>query len=278
MASSPSLLFHPLVVVVVGNQITAFTAGFTSSHSSLRPALFALLVAYTCTGLAKYSNYIHTTSFYGIVLGTMYGTWPLGFFDRLIVRRWAFEDRHNIFPAMFAEKKKHKKGDEQDEAVSIKAEATRDTIGSRFAFGQEVAGSSRMVDTPWEAKNIAPFSTSDPKYVPSHASIVTQRLLIMLPSLVVQEIITEMQMSIDPSYVAQSRVPFLARLNEVSREEVAVRLIIGIGSWISLLCMIHITLGIGTVVLAYLKPNELRKLRPLFGSPSEAYTVRGFWG
>ena len=285
MISSHSSLFHRLVVVGIGNQITALTAGFTFSHSPLRPTLLALLVAYICIGLAKYPNYIQTTGFYGIVLGTMYGTWPLIFLDRLILRQWAFADRHKIFPAMFAEKRKHKENNEYDnpasnqiDGVCVTVGATKDTFVSRFAFGQEVAGSSRMVDTPWEAKNVAPFSTHYPNYVPSRASIVTQRFLIMLPSLVVREIIMEVQMSIDPSYVAQSRVPFLTRLTEVSREEMAVRLILGVGSWVSLLCMIHITLGIGTILLAFLKPHELQKLRPLFGSVSEAYTLRGFWG
>ena len=285
MVSSASLLFHPLVVVIVGNQIAALTAGFTSSQSALRPTLLALLLAYICISLAKYPNYIQTTSFYGIVLGARNVSWPLVFFDRLIIRKWAFADRHKIFPAMFAEKKKHKKDDEHDKVVLnqsdtalVTTEPTRDTFGSRFAFGQEVASSSRMINTPWEAKNVAPFSTRDPSYVPSRASIVTQRFLIMLPSLVVREIIMEVQMSIDPYYVARSRVPFLTRLNEISREEMAVRLIIGVGSWVYLLCMIHIALGIGSILLAFLKPLELPKLRPWFGSVSEAYTLRGFWG
>lgn len=285
MILSPSLLFHPLVVVVIGNQVAAVAAGFTSSYSPLRPTLLAILVAYICIGLAKYSNYTQTTSFYGTALGTMCGAWPLIFFDRLIVRQWGFADRHKIFPAMFAEKKKHKQDDEHDNPGSnqidearVTTEPTKDTFGSRFAFGQEVAGSSRMVDTPWQAKYVAPFSTRDPSYVPSRASIVTQRFLIMLPSLVVRETIMEVQMSIDPSYVVRSRVPFLTRLNEVSREEVAVRIILGVGSWVSLLCMIHITFGIGTIVSAFVKTHELQKLRPPFGSVSEAYTIRGFWG
>lgn len=213
------------------------------------------------------------------------GLCPLVFFDRLIIRQWAFHDRHEIFLAKFAAKTKYKKDDDHDDAISdrvngarVPAAATKDTFESRVAFGQEVANSTRMVDTPWEAKNVAPFSTLDPSYVPSRASIVTQRLLITLASLVVRDMVMKVQMSIDPYYFAPSRVSFLTRLNEVSREEVAVRVIVGICSWVYIFCMAHIMLGIGAIVSACLKPNEIRKLRPAFGSVSDAYTLRGFWG
>lgn len=230
--------------------------------------MLALLVAYTCMGLAKYSNYTHTTSYFGITFGTIYGVCPLVFFDRLMLRKWAFEERRTIFPAKFAEKKKQKRSDEYDDVpkhvdgARIMAGATRDTFGSRFAFGQEVAGSGRMVGTPWEAKNVAPFSSSDPNYVPSRASIVRRKLLIILASLVFREIFMEVQMGIDPSYVIQSRIPFLIRLGEVSREEVMVRLILGVGRWVYEYCMLQI-LGIFSILLAFVKPDELHKLRPL---------------
>ena len=275
-------LFHPFVVAFIGNQIVARTAGFTSSQSTLRPALLALLLAYTCIGLAKYPNYTRNTSSYGTVLGMILGSCPLVFFDWLILRQWAFEDRHKIFPAKFLAKIQHEKDDDAisdyADGARVPAGATKGTHESRFAFGKQVAASSRMVDTPWEAKNVAPFSTRDPIYVPSRASIVTQRLLIMLPSLVVREIFMEVQMSIDPYYFAPSRVSFLTRLNEVSREEVAVRVTLGIGSWVYILCMIHIMLGVGSIISACMKPDEVRTLRPTFGSVSDAYTLGGFWG
>ena len=285
MVPSPSLLFHPLVVVLAENQITALTAGFTSSNSPLRPIILVLLVAYTCAGLAKFSNYTHTTSYVGIIIGGIYVICPLVFFDRLMLRKWAFEDRHIIFPAKFAVvKKKKKRNDEygigdptQVDGAPITAEATKDTLGSRLAFGQEVAGSGRMVGTPWEAKNVAPFSSSDPNYVPSRALIIRRKLSIILAPLVIRGIFKEVQMSVDPFYIAQSRVPFLTRLGEISREELLVRLILGVGKWIYEYCTLQL-LGVISILLAFLKPDELHKLRPLYGSLSDAYNLRGFWG
>lgn len=77
-----------------------------------------------------------------------------------------------------------------------------------------------MVVMPWAAKNIAPFSTRDPCYIPSRASIVKERFLIMLLSLLVREIIVEVQMSMDPHYFAPPRVSFLTRLNDASGDGV----------------------------------------------------------
>lgn len=202
-----------------------------------------------------------------------------------MLRQWAFEDRNKIFPAHFASGKKQKRNDEYNKAVpkqvdgtAVKAEAAQDTFSSRFAFGQKVAGSDRMVDTPWEAKNVAPFSTSEPNYVPTRARIIVQQLWNISTSLVLREIVMEVEMSMYPSYTARSRVPILTRLDEVSREEVMVRLILGIGYWLFSYCTVQIVLGTIAVLFALSKPGKVRELRPMFGSLSEAYTVRGFWG
>lgn len=284
MALSSSLLLHPLAVLLIQQQLFVMTAAFTPSHSSLRPAIFALLVAYVCTGLAMYSNYTSTTSHFGAMLGGTYVTLLLNYFDRLIVRQWAFKDRHRVFPIDFAAKKKPKRNDEHSKDVPTQindapgsVKAVKDTFGSRFTFGQEVSGSGRMVDTPSEVKNVAPFS-NDPNYVPSRASFVVQRTLSSLVLLVLVNVIMEVQMNIDPFYIAPSRVPLLTRLTEVTREELVVRLVLGIGKWAHNYCMVRITLDVPTIPFALVNPGEVRKMRPLFGSLSEACTVRGFWG
>ena len=207
------------------------------------------------------------------------------FWDRILLRRWAFADRHTIFPAQFAEKKKKKqiRNDEYDEDMSkqvqgafVPTEAIKDTLRSRFAFGNAIANSGRMVDTPWEAKNVPPPAVSDPDDNVLRASIVTQKTLNLGALLILREIIMEVQMSIDPLYIAH--VSFLTRLNEVTRGEVLVRVILGIGKWVDLYCVLQAISSTGTILLAFLNPDKVRKLRPMFGSVSEAYTIRGFWG
>ena len=282
MTPSPSLIFHPLVGILVQNQIVRFTAGFTASSSSLRPVILTLLVAYASATLCQFSNYVNTTSFWGIVLGVSSFHYPFVFWDRLIVRKWAFEDRRSIFPSIFGGEKKPKRNDEDDENVAKHvggaAEATEDTFAPRAAFGQEVASTGRMVDTPWEAKNVAPFSASDPSYVPSFASMIARRILVICAVLVVRETVMEVEASMDPSYLTQSHVAFLTRLNEVTPKEVLVRLTVGVGTWSHSYCSQQILYNMGMITLACLKPQELRKLRPPFGPLSEAYTVRGYWG
>ena len=286
MHSSPSILFHPLAIILVGNQIITLTSGFTSAHSSLRPATFALLVAYICAGLAKYPNYTHTTNQWGAMLGGAYATCILVYFDRLMVRQWAFEDRSKIFPADFAGERKPKNDDElcdkdvpkHVDGPPVTGKTTQGSFGSRLAFGRKVARSSRMVGTPWEAKNVAPFSPRDPDYVPTRACIIVQNLWIIATSLLLREIFMEVEMSIDPFYTARAREPFLTRLGEVSREEVMARVVLAIAFWVLSYCGVQILVGTMTLLSALNKSSEIRELRPLFGSLSEAYTVRGYWG
>ena len=286
MASGPSLLFHPFTVILIDHQIVTLTAAFTTPQSPLRPALCALLVAVSCTGLAQYSNYTNASGNLGSSITATPAFAILVFIDRLLLRRWAFEDRHRIFPAQFGEKKKKKtqKDDQYKEVPKQKQnapttpEATQDTIGSRMAFGLEVAGSGRMIDTPWEARGIAPFAPHDPNYIPSRRSIIARRTLVIIASLIVRAMNLKVLLSIDPSYYAPSREPFLTRLTAVTREEIAMRLILAVGFWVDLYCILQVIFGASTVVLAIVKPDELSKLRPWFGSLAHAYTIRGFWG
>ncbi|KAM0794859.1 membrane bound O-acyl transferase family-domain-containing protein [Usnea florida] len=284
MAPGPSLLFHPFTIILIDHQIVTLTAAFTTPQSSLRPALCALLVTVSCTGLAQYSNYTNASG----VLGSMITATPpctiLLFIDRLLLRRWAFEDRHRIFPAQFGEKKKtyeeddHTHTPQQERKAPTAAEATQDTVGSRMAFGLEIAGSGRMIDTPWEAQNVAPFAPHNPDYIPSRPSIVARRTLIILASLILRAMNLKVVLSIDPSYYAPSREPFLTRLTMVTREEMAVRLTLAAAYWVDLYCMLQVMVGASSIVAAFVKPGETSKLRPWFGSLAHAYTVRGFWG
>ena len=286
MALVPFLLFHPFTIVLIDHQIVTLTAAFTTRQSPLRPALCALLVAVSCTGLAQYSNYTNASGNLGSSITATLGFAILIFIDRLLLRRWAFEDRQSIFPAQFGDQKKKKTHeDDQDRDVPRQkqnapttVEATEDTVGSRMAFGLEVAGSGRMIDTPWQAQGIAPFAPHDPDYIPSRRSIVARRTLVMIASLVLRAVNLKMLLSIDPSCYAPSREPFLTRLATVTREEIAIRLILTVGYWVDLYCILQVIFGLSTVVLAFVKPDELSKLRPWFGSLAHAYTIRGFWG
>ena len=285
MASSSSFLFHPFAVVSIIYEIAVLTAAFTPSGSSLRPAILALLAAYTWACLSWYSSLTNPSHRFGGTAGIVCALWPLVFIDRLLLRQWAFEDRHYIFPAEFARKKLQDDNDEYKEDDSnhvdkahVTAKVSKDTLRSRYAFGEEVVTSGRMVCTPWEAKNVPPFSASDAKYVPSRVSIIARETRNLIASILFREVTMEVQMSVDPVCYAQSRVPFLTRLDEVTHGEVLVRSMVAILSWIYLYWALQMIFSVRTILLAIVKPGEMRKLRPLFGSLVDAYTLRGFWG
>lgn len=157
-----------------------------------------------------------TTSCTNVILGWIYAPWVLVFFDRLLLRQWTFEDRHTTFLAQFTEKKKQKRNDEYN-----------------------------------KDKNVASLPVSEPNSVPSHASIVAQKLLKLSAPLVLREINTEAKTSINQFYTAPSRVPFPTRLNEVTRKDVPVRSTPRIGKWVAAYCILQALLSTGTIVSVF---------------------------
>jgi hypothetical protein len=72
-------------------------------------------------------------------------------------------------------------------------------------------------------------------------------------------------------------IPFFARLDQVSSQEVIRRLVTTLGVGFGVYC---VELGVHSIV-AFLDVglgiSEVQQWRPLFGSLKDAYTVRRFW-
>ena len=194
------------------------------------------------------------------------------YFDRLIYRKWAYEDRRAIFGTTPI---KSVKNDLHDSDTVADGE---DTSSSRFSFGQAVSGTVRGEGTSWEVKDLPHFSSDDPQWVPSPIVFIVWKLAIIVSCSFLNEYVMDARLAVDHDLMLPSRVPFLTRIGEITQDEVVARLIVGVGTWTSGYCLMQILFGCPTLIAVCFKPSAVALCRPAFGSIQDAYTLRGFWG
>lgn len=261
--------------MVVSGPIFAYGAGFTSANSPQRYVVFVILCLYVWTTLASFKNYIQGTGFWPATFaGTIFAL-PLTYFDRLIYRKWTFDDRHTIFSTTFD---RNAKKDAQRPVGTAATAATDDSIGSRFAFGSAVHGTFRGPGTPWEVKGLPQFSSSDPQWVPSPFQFIMCKLAILIGCFFLNDYMVKLKWTVDRKMFQPSLVPFFTRIGEVTQEEVWTRLVVGVTTWTGAYCLLQVLLCIPAIVGICLKPGSVQEWPPGFGPVLEAYTVRGFWG
>lgn len=266
------LVTNPWIFLVASNPIFAIGAGFTAPTSYQRYAVFAGLSVYAWLCISNFSIYIQSTGFLSIAIVSTIFSSPIVYFDRLIYRKWTYEDRRAIFGTAPI------KAAENDSQKADTMADGQDTFSSRFAFGQEVAGTVRGPGTPFEAKGIPPFSSTDPQWIPSPVIFILWRLAVIVSCFFVNDYVVNVRMALDHELMLPSRVPFFTRSGEVTRDDVVTRLVVGVSTWLSGYCLMQIFFGFPALISVWFKPNDVALWRPAFGSLLDAYTVRGFWG
>ena len=266
------LATNPWINLVASRLIFAIGAGFTSPASIQRLLIFALLTIYTWLCISNYSKYIQSTGLVSLIIISSISSVPLIYFDRLIYRKWAYEDRRAIFGT--APNKSVKNDVHDTDTVAD----DKDTSSSRFSFGQEVSGTVRGPGTSWEVKGLPNFSSSDPQWIPSPNVFIAWKLAIIVPCFFLNEYVMDARLAVDHDLMLPSRVPFLTRVGEITQDEVVARLIVGVYTWTSGYCLMQIFFGCPALIAVCFTPSAVALWRPAFGSIQDAYTIRGFWG
>ena len=263
---------NPWINLVVSRLIFAIGAGFTSPASIQRLAIFALLTIYAWLCISNYSKYIQSTGLVSLLIISSISSVPMIYFDRLIYRKWAYEDRRAIFGTAPI------KGVKNDAHNSEAVADDKDTSSSRFSFGQKVSGTVRGEGTSWEVKDVPHFSSGDPQWIPSPIVFIVWRLAIIVSCFFLNEYVMDARLAVDHELMLPSHVPFLTRIGEITQDEVVARLIVGVCTWTSGYCLIQILFACPALIAVCFKPSAVALCRPAFGSIQDAYTVRGFWG
>ena len=156
---------------------------------------------------------------------------------------------------------------------------TEGTTWERLCFGFNSTISSRDVNKHFEVKNVPHFSEKNHDYVPSRAKFLTWTALRFVACYLVLDLIESQPAPPNADEIfALSSVPVFRRLSEISIEEVFIRTIGSFTLWVMAYSILGCLYAFAAIVAVGSGLGQVREWRPIMGSISEAYTIRGFWG
>ena len=209
---------HPWTLLASQIIVNALVVGFAKPSSKIRPLALTLYListsVYVMTAKSRVDN-IFQVNWGGsqAVLATYQ------YIDTAIVSRWDF-DFAGPEPKAPSKKHSHRYG--------------RDTVWNRLKFGFYAASSFRNCGTAFEARGLRPFRRSDPAYIPSRAQFLASTALRVVACYLVLDTLTSLGDSDKQAILfAESRIPLLSRLNEVTPQELVERLICSLTFWVS---------------------------------------------
>ncbi|KAH8599969.1 hypothetical protein B0O99DRAFT_346833 [Bisporella sp. PMI_857] len=254
------------VIILTVTQLLLYVIllGFTPPRSLLRPAALPLLTFLLWN--------LYQTCYLGVpldILNAMIGGFASGWWVQYIVSALILQEHYPTAPSSAPQN-----------AVPERSPAKKGTFWNRTWYGLKKINSQRNLGTEKEAKKIPHFSTSDPSYVPSRRAFLVQKGAAIITCYLLLDLLTlnPPDVSSNATTFSAEKVRLLSRITELSGEEVKTRAMASIGQWVAsyiFLTMAHSVLAFATVLLRFYEPRDWR---PLFGSITELYSVRRFWG
>lgn len=264
-----SKLSHPITLLFIYICTPTFTLMFTSPSSLIRPGvLILLLMGISLLTMPAYLDRVGRVPWAAFLAGnTILGLFQ--YIELSLLRKWTFENQGR---SLFVDRRQQRaKG----------AEPPNASLRERLYFGYFVALSSRHVATPYEAKGVPSFSSSDPTYVPSRAQFLCKRAAIGLLSYLALDLAalgTRSQHAQNAVFRPPEHVPIFVRVGDVSWGELGLRVQDAMGYYVFCYCLIQCYTSIFACVVVGLNVDRVENWRPNFDSLGTSYNLRQFWG
>ena len=270
MAPNPisSSLSHPITLLLSYICTTTLTLMFTTPSSLIRPGVLILIIIglwplTTPTYLDRVGRVPWAAFLAGNTILSL-----LQYVELSLLRKWTFENEGR---SLFLDRRQRATGVEPPNA----------SLRERLYFGYFVALSSRHVATPYEAKGVPCFSSSDPAYVPSRAKFLCKRAAIGLLSYLALDLAalgTRSQHAQNAVFRPPEHIPIFARVSDVSWGELGLRVQDAMGYYVFCYCLIQCYTSIFACIVVALNVDRVENWRPNFDSLGESYNLRQFWG
>lgn len=152
------------------------------------------------------------------------------------------------------------------------------SVQDRLRFGYWAAVSTRNVGTSFQVSGVPNFSSTDPDFVPSRSVFLRQKAQLLLCCYLVLDTLTFMsQPDQNPILYSPARLSWTEPRNW-SLENLIVRSTTVFGFGVSVYCIIQAYIGSVAFISVALGFSNVKSWPPGFGSISEAYSLRRFWG
>lgn len=251
---------------------------FTPGNSPIRPGLFPIIVA-----LSAYTIRLEKRTFPNVliyqILNMHTGGLIFQYLDYGLISKWTYPARGPTSPRggqhnaglSFAERKKLERGGPQ---------ATWD----RLRWGFSAATAWRAAGTPWQARGTPPAAGR----APSRGPFLARNLLRLAVSVLAFDAVAGL---LEVTGVGGARAPgdmasrfawdkvkLLTRLGDVSGEEAVARAVVTAAYWVATYSSIQAFQSFSALVCVAAGLSTVDAWPPMFGSITEAYTIRQFWG
>ena len=261
-------MLNPLILFAGQLLVTIVVLGFSTRRSAIRITTIPVLTLCCALIVPRCTQFVHRSSWAALV-GGYSTTFLLQYIATVISDRQdppsegSSHEPNGYQPAKRAER--------------ISKEA-KTSLWKCAKSGLEATFSCRWSGTPREVRNVPLFSNHDPSYEPTRTTFLRNHTFVLVWCYLILDVLS---LGADPEktkiFFAPAMIPFFTRLGEVSGEEVAMRIFGVLGSGLGVFCSQKGVYSILALIAVGLGLSEPRDWRPLFGSVSDAYTVRRFW-
>lgn len=283
MASSlPFFLLHPLAHNILQALLSIGVLGFTHPTSAIRTVavllscVFPLLLFFP-----SYPVFDHSRPLSAFFAGNTLGFF-LQFLDAGIISRWSFDARAPTSPKggmPHIVKYNH----DPSHSRRTKDRPNRAWL-ERLAFGSWIALplGPRLVNTRWQVTGTPDFPA---RRVPSRSKLLWRASLRLIACLLIFDLVGIMNGKDDPANNKKnqelfdwSRVPFFARFSAIDGQEIMVRIGVSFFMWLIGYCVVQAIYSAMEIVALGSGLTEVEGWKPLFGSLSDCWSIRQFWG
>lgn len=258
------LISHPVTLYILQTNMIAIVLGFTAPNSTIRPLAFPIMLV--LLWLLVSNCFARTQNvFWATVLGGGGAAYAFQYIETALLTRWNFESQG---PQRLITTFGQTKG--QRRLVS--------TPWQRLRFGYYATFSYRCCGTPFEVKNVPPFSSTDRSYVPTRRKFILQCLRNYLLSYLIIDAITVLgNAEANSRLYAAEKIPFFFRIKSVSFEEIAVRIASTVFFWGASYLIIWACFAAPAISGVALRLTEVSWWHPLMGPMANSYSIRQFW-
>ena len=269
ITNSQSFLYF-IALAVFEILATALVIGFTVSNSPFRLGFLPIIATAALYIYSACSVHIQSVFWTSLIVSNAI-TYLLRYLELVLISKWSSENKGPSRSLARSE------GETQGKQVE-----DRDKLAAvlpRLKFGLETTLFARNIGTAYEVKGTPRFSNDDPSYVPSKTKFLVQKaVVIVITYLVVDLSISLAQPEENPFFFSPRRIHFLSRLNEISGQELAIRVGSTLALGVNVICIFHFGYSILAFIAVISGMSEVTSWRPPFGSLVEAYSLRRFWG
>ncbi|KAE8365522.1 membrane bound O-acyl transferase family-domain-containing protein [Aspergillus caelatus] len=250
--------------------VAIWVLGFTAVDSIARPALLPLLFLLTLYTLPLNDAIPHPVV-HGLVNFNTVGVF-FQYLDCACISRWSYL----AGGPTSARGGQRNLRSEPKQGSTGRATASFGDVLARLRFGTSLVTSWRAAGTPWEVRGTPRF-----EQVPSRGRFLIETVLYLTSEILILDALSLPKggrLEENALNFAWDRVRLLSRLQQISGEEISLRLKALLGFWLGTYYSIRVMHHILAIVGVITGIKDVHRWPAIFGPLSQTYTLRRFWG